>query len=99
VQKPELRRLAEGGDAAAAAKGSRDVDFDVLGRREAQVYERDLLGPGAELEGPAVVEEPAASTVVFPGQRLRVDDFGNLIIETAVDNASEALSTGTGGES
>jgi N-methylhydantoinase A len=99
VQKPELRRLAEGGDAAAAAKGSRDVDFDVLGRREAQVYERDLLGPGAELEGPAVVEEPAASTVVFPGQRLRVDDYGNLIVDTAVDNASEALSTGTGGES
>jgi N-methylhydantoinase A len=97
VQKPELRRLAAGGDGAAAAKGSRDVDFDALGRREAQVYERELLGPGAELEGPAVVEEPAASTVVFPGQRLRVDDFGNLIIETAVDNASEALSTGSGG--
>jgi N-methylhydantoinase A len=98
VPKPELRRLAGGGEAAAASKGSRDVDFDALGRREAQVFERALLGPGSELEGPAVVEEPAASTVVFPGQRLRVDDFGNLLIETAVDNASEALSTGPRGE-
>jgi N-methylhydantoinase A len=82
VQKPELPRLDRGGDAAAALKGSRDVDFDALGRREAQVFERSLLGPGAELEGPAVVEEPAASTVVFPGQRLRVDEFGNLIVDT-----------------
>jgi N-methylhydantoinase A len=82
VQKPELRRLARGGDAAAASKGSRDVDFDALGRRESQVFERALLGPGSELEGPAVVEEPAASTVVFPGQRLQVDEFGDLIVDT-----------------
>jgi N-methylhydantoinase A len=82
VPNPELRRLARAGDAAAALKGSRDVDFDALGRREAQVFERALLGPGSELEGPAVVEEPAASTVVFPRQRLHVDDFGNLIVDT-----------------
>jgi N-methylhydantoinase A len=82
VPKPELPRLDRGGDVSAARKGSRDVDFDALGRRESQVFERALLGPGSELEGPAVVEEPAASTVVFPGQRLRVDDFGNLIVDT-----------------
>ena len=29
-----------------------------------------------------LVEEPAASTVVFPGQRLRVDGYGSLIIDT-----------------
>ena len=29
-----------------------------------------------------MVEEPAASTVVFPGQRLRVDEYGSLIIDT-----------------
>jgi N-methylhydantoinase A len=85
VPKPELPRLSGGGDAAAASKGSRDVDFDALGRLEAHVFERGLLGPAAELEGPAVVEEPAASTVVFPGQRLRVDEFGNLVIEAGGD--------------
>ncbi|HEU0245516.1 MAG TPA: hydantoinase/oxoprolinase family protein, partial [Gaiellaceae bacterium] len=86
VPKPELSRLDRDGDAAAALKGSRDVDFDVLGRRESQVFERALLGAGSELEGPAVVEEPAASTVVFPGQRLRVDDFGNLIVDTGEES-------------
>jgi N-methylhydantoinase A len=82
VRKPEFARLEVNGDASAALKGTRDVDFDELGRREATIYERSLLGAGAELHGPAVVEEPAASTVVFPGQRLRVDEYGSLIIDT-----------------
>jgi N-methylhydantoinase A len=82
VRKPELRRLVQNGDAGSAVKGVRDVDFDALGRHQAKLYEREELGAGAALDGPAVVEEPAASTVVFPGQRLRVDLLGNLVIET-----------------
>ena len=81
VRKPEPARIEPGRDASRALKGGRDVDFDQHGRIEAPLYERGLLGAGAELEGPAVVEEAAASTVVFPGQRLHVDDFGNLVIE------------------
>ncbi len=82
VRKPELGRITRNGDASSAVKGTREVDFDELGRREARLYERGELGAGAELEGPAIVEEPAASTVVFPGQRLRVDEYGSLIIDT-----------------
>jgi len=33
------------------------------------------------LSGPLIVEEPAATTVVFPGQRLSVDEYGFLHIE------------------
>jgi N-methylhydantoinase A len=84
VQKPELPRIPANGDAGAALKGSRDVDFDELGRQGSRIYERALLGAGAEFEGPAVIEEPAASTVVFPGQKLHVDEYGNLIVETEV---------------
>jgi N-methylhydantoinase A len=64
-----------------AFKGIRLVDFDDLGRYETNIYERARLGAGAELEGPAVVEEAAASTVVLPGQKLHVDALGNLVIE------------------
>ena len=81
VPKPELRAIASNGGAQSALKGTRDVDFDELGRHESRIFERALLGAGAELDGPAVIEEPAASTVVFPGQRLRVDELGNLIVE------------------
>jgi N-methylhydantoinase A len=82
VAKPELRTIASNGGVETALKGTRDVDFDELGRHESRIFERARLGAGAELEGPAVIEEPAASTVVFPGQRLRVDELGNLIVET-----------------
>jgi len=82
VPKPQLQAIASNGGAATALKATRDVDFDELGRHESRIYERALLGAGDELKGPAVIEEPAASTVVFPGQRLRVDGLGNLIVET-----------------
>ncbi len=82
VRKPTLGRIPPCRGVEAAAKGRRWVDFDDLGRLESPIYERSLLGAGARLEGPAVVEEPAASTVVLPGQILQVDEYGNLIIET-----------------
>jgi N-methylhydantoinase A len=84
VAKPKLRRLDSNGNADGALKGTREVEFDELGRHESGIYERSRLGAGAELEGAAIVEEPAATTVVFPGQTLRVDLYGNLIIETGV---------------
>jgi N-methylhydantoinase A len=80
VQKPELRRISPRAEADAARKGSRLVDFDERGRHTAVLYERSRLGAGAAVEGPAIVEEPAASTVLFPGDRLRVDDYGNLVL-------------------
>ena len=37
----------------------------------------------AVVEGPAILEQPDATTVLEPGFAARVDDFGNLIIEQA----------------
>jgi N-methylhydantoinase A len=82
VRKPPLPRIPAAGDAASALKGRREVDYDDLGRQEANIYERGRLGAGATLEGPAVIEEAAASTLVLPGQRVTVDDYGNLLIRT-----------------
>jgi N-methylhydantoinase A len=84
VDKPRLARIPEQrGSSDVALKGVRTVDFDDLGRQQAAIYERSLLGHGAEIAGPAVVEDPAASTVLLPGQLLQVDEWGNLIIETS----------------
>ena len=80
VDKPRLPRLRGKGTARDALKGRREVDFDVRGRLMATVYERGRLRPGAQVKGPAIIEEPAATTVVFPGQHASVDAYGNLII-------------------
>jgi N-methylhydantoinase A len=85
VEKPSLPKLeSDGRDPDQARKGHRDVDFDELGWHKSALYERSRLGAGARVEGPAVVEEPAASTVLFPDDRLSVDDYGNLIIEVGI---------------
>ncbi len=81
VDKPKVRRLRGGGPARSARKGTREVDFDAHGRAMASIYERALLAPGARVRGPAIIEEPAATTVLFPRQRAEVDRFGNLVIE------------------
>lgn len=81
VKQPEIRRVETGGTLDEACKGQRRVNFDELGFREADIYERDRLPVGASFSGPAVVEEPAAVTVVFPDQRLTRDEYGFLHIE------------------
>jgi N-methylhydantoinase A len=38
------------------------------------------LPPGAQIAGPAIVEEFGSTSVVFPGQMLTVDDHGIMVI-------------------
>ena len=65
---------------AAASRGSRQVWFDGTWH-ETAIYARLELPVGAEIDGPAILEQPDATTVVDPGLRARVDAFGNVIVE------------------
>ena len=82
VDRPELASIPPLKDLSEAVKGQRDVDFDAAGVHVADIYDRDKLGAGSEFSGPAVVEEAGSTTVVFPEQRVAVDDYGNLHITT-----------------
>src|SRR5262249_53066129 len=44
-------------------------------------FHRETLGRGARIDGPAVICEYSATTVVPPGWRLRVDQHGALLLE------------------
>ena len=60
----------------------RQVDFDQHGGVcTAQVVDRGALELGETVAGPCIVEEPASTTLVLPGQRVRKDDLGNLLID------------------
>lgn len=86
VLKPELKRLTStSSDAQEAYKETRPVYFEDSGWVETKVYYRSLFGKGMKISGPAIVEEPSASTVIYPDQSLTVDEYGNLIIETGVE--------------
>lgn len=85
VQKPEIGRLEKVGDnAEQAIKEIRPVLFEEQGWIDTKVYDREILNAGSLIQGPAIVEEQSSSTVVYPGQSLVVDEYGNLIINTGV---------------
>jgi N-methylhydantoinase A len=65
-----------------ALAGQRRVYFEQVGSFvETPCYARDRLAPGMVFEGPAIVDQDDATTVVFPTFRARVDAIGNLILE------------------
>ncbi|MCR0982400.1 hydantoinase/oxoprolinase family protein [Roseomonas populi] len=65
-----------------ARRGSRQVWFSG-GWHEAAVFARLDLPAGAVITGPAILEQPDATTVVDPGLTARVDKLGNVIVEAS----------------
>jgi N-methylhydantoinase A len=89
VDAPRLPGLAAGGPEPppAALIGMRRVFFegDAIGEpgawAAARIVQRDRLLSGNVLEGPAVIEEVSATTVLYPGDRARVLANGALVVE------------------
>lgn len=73
-------REATGQDVSSAVKAVRKVDFALEGIHDATIYDGSRLEPGMAFEGPAIIEEEGTTTVVHPGNRTVVDDYGNYII-------------------
>ena len=64
-----------------APVAARKVYFDDAGGFvDCPVYERNGLSPGDVLQGPAIVEQMDATTVIPPDFRARVDEFSNLLL-------------------
>jgi N-methylhydantoinase A len=75
----ELPTLAQG--AAAAWIGSRPVYLQTATEATScSVYRRERFGAGDVVTGPAVIEEYASTTVLFPGDTLTVASTGELVI-------------------
>jgi N-methylhydantoinase A len=76
---PKPARTAEAGDIAdaeKARKGTRPAYFGD-GFVETPLYDGPLLAAGAEIRGPALIEEPFTVVVLGPGYRARLDEHGN----------------------
>ncbi|MEJ0070729.1 MAG: hydantoinase/oxoprolinase family protein [Pseudomonadota bacterium] len=79
VAKPVLPKL-RAGTLSHTPGNVRQVAFD--GRFHATpIHDRARLPAVAAIEGPAIIEEPGASTIVPPGFRVALDEFGNLVLE------------------
>ena len=78
TEKPTLAKIAQAAS-PAPVKDVRKVVYEE-GTMDAQVYERSKLLSGHHFVGPALIEEDTSVTVVMPGQKVRIDDYGNIII-------------------
>jgi N-methylhydantoinase A len=70
----------EGGAAGALPPTARRRAWFDGAWDDTPVYRREQLGVGAALTGPAIIEQLDTTTVIEPGDRLRVDALGNLEI-------------------
>ncbi|WP_326809245.1 hydantoinase B/oxoprolinase family protein [Streptomyces sp. NBC_01775] len=62
--------------------------------RETPLFRREELRPGQRVEGPAVIAEPDATTVVDPGWEAAADPRGHLLLTRVRDrDATPALGT------
>lgn len=77
--------------ADAPPKASRDVHVSSeSGMEPVPVYERTALRAGQEIIGPAVIEERESTTVIGPGDRLRVDPLGCLVVDLVIHRPATA---------
>lgn len=85
VEKPELEKEHRDGEVKDAIKEVRPVYFEDTGWVQTDIYDRDKLPTLKTVTGPAIVEEKASVTVLYEGQTLVVDEYGNLILEIGVE--------------
>jgi len=75
-----LGRSEHAASLADAKTGERQVWFDG-GFRATPIYQRENLPSDASFEGPAIIEQLDCTTVIEPGNRVRLDALANMIVE------------------
>jgi N-methylhydantoinase A len=86
-----LPTTGDGASAEDALTGERPVYFDETEDfTDTPIYDRAKLGGGAELEGPAVIEQTDTTVLVPPGAQAKVDSYLNIVIDVSTTGAAEA---------
>lgn len=85
--------LAFAAGARAAEPSAEQLCFMAGENRTTLVYRRELLAPGQQVSGPALVIDPVATIVVEPGWAARLAEGGMLVLTRGEATGSEALGT------
>lgn len=79
LARPRLIELSSGGSLAEAEVDRHQVWFDE-GPVTTPVYDRAKLAAGVRIDGPAILTQLDATTVILPGESAETDRYGNLIV-------------------
>src|SRR5262249_19229082 len=81
VAKLDLPELPPQTGASREAAGRKVLFGEGEGYIDTPIFDRAALGAGAEIAGPAIIEQLDSTTVIMPGQTARVERYGNIIID------------------
>jgi 5-oxoprolinase (ATP-hydrolysing) len=92
TDQPDLDRAA-----APAATESADAEtvrlYAAGSWHEVPLHQRERMGAGDTVSGPAIVAEANATTIVDPGWRATMTPTGHLLVERVADRAGEDVGT------
>ena len=77
------RQSAPGRPSAPQPKGRRRAYFGQVGWLEIPIFERDAIEVGSKIRGPCIVEEQISTTLIPDGFSATIDEYRNIIIESA----------------
>ena len=80
VDKPAL--VSGGGGTHTAPRDYRAGHFQGMGDVMVACYDGPMLAVGTRVLGPAIIEEPTTTLVVYPGMSAIVTEYRNYLIET-----------------
>jgi N-methylhydantoinase A len=86
VPKVSLEKREMGVESAESAlKGKRKAYMnEYKDYIELPIYERGRLVPGNVIKGPSIIEERESTTIIYPKQEGRIDEYSNIIIKVKV---------------
>ena len=74
------RVSSSNGSGNISPRSHREVYFKETGLAPCPVYDRGELHPGAEIQGPAVIQESSSTVIVYPNQSAAATEFGTIEI-------------------
>ena len=90
VMEPEIE---SGGGADVPVLGTAET-YMASAHHQTQLYDRDTMKPGSRVDGPAVIMDSNATTVVEPGWAAEINKFDQMIINRVVPRPGQS-SVGT----
>ena len=97
VEKPLLEGFRPKATRPSAPTMIRQTYFDETGWVDCPIYQRDPLCVAEEFTGPAIIVETGSTTIVSPGDKVKIDDYGNIVIEVASRHVATKSKSGKAG--
>lgn len=79
LEKPKMIEIDT--EKGTALKEEREVFYEERGWIHVSVYDKDKLKVEESVTGPAIIEEQSSSIILYDGDVLQKDKYGNLVIE------------------